>query len=207
MRVHPAVPDAPDPVVRRDDSFDHNSHVAKTTWAGLRADIVAAAGYLHDHAARRTGGVAASRPPAIFVTGFCMGGRNAFLSATLGLGLSGVIGFYGFPGGTFGNGAPAPTDTVAQFDCPVLGIFGGADQNIPIAMIQSFRDALTAAGVEHDIATSDRLLRDARTREVERAAIAGPRGFGSPVLRMQRPNARHQPGWADLDPIAHSRRS
>jgi carboxymethylenebutenolidase len=135
----------------RDDSFDHNSHVAKTTWTGLRADIVAAAGYLHDHAARRTGGAAASRPPAIFVTGFCMGGRNAFLSATLGLGLSGVIGFYGFPGGTFGNGAPAPTDTVAQIDCPVLGIFGGADQNIPIAMIQSFRDALTAAGVEHDI--------------------------------------------------------
>ena len=63
------------------------------------------------------------------------------------------------------------------------------------------------AGVEHDIATSDRLLLDARTREVERAAIAGPRGFGSPVLRMQGPNARHQPGWADLDPIAHSRRS
>ena len=62
-------------------------------------------------------------------------------------------------------------------------------------------------GVEHDIAASNRVLLDARTREVERAAIASLRGFGSPVLRMQRSNARHQPTWADLNPVTDTHRS
>jgi carboxymethylenebutenolidase len=33
----------------------------------------------------------------------------------------------------------------------VLGIFGGADAGIPIATVRQFRDALTAAGVDHDV--------------------------------------------------------
>ena len=78
----------------------------------------------------------------VFATGFCMGGRTAFLSATLGLGLAGVIGFYGWPGGPSRNDTPAPTEVVGRFECPVLGIFGGADQGIPIAVVQDFRDAL-----------------------------------------------------------------
>ncbi len=100
-------------------------------------------------AAGRAG--AESGQPAIFVTGFCMGGRNAFLSATLGLGLAGVIGFYGWPGGPARNDTPSPTEIVADFDCPVLGIFGGADQGIPVAVVQDFRDALQTARVESEI--------------------------------------------------------
>jgi carboxymethylenebutenolidase len=40
---------------------------------------------------------------------------------------------------------------VGQFECPILGIFGGADQGIPIATVQQFRDALASAGVDGEI--------------------------------------------------------
>jgi carboxymethylenebutenolidase len=128
----------------RGDDFDYGPHVAQTTWAGLSADIQRAASYLRNdagHGAR-----------SVFTIGFCMGGRNAFLSSTLGQSFAGVIGFYGFPGGPSRNGSPAPTDLAGKIECPVLGIFGGADQAIPIAMIQEFRDALGGAGIEHEIA-------------------------------------------------------
>ena len=127
----------------RGDDFDYGPHVAQTTWAGLSADIRRAAGFLR--------GDAGHGPKSVFTIGFCMGGRNAFLSSTLGLEFAGVIGFYGFPGGPSRNGSPAPTDLVGEIDCPILGIFGGADQAIPVDMIQGFRDALTGAGIEHEI--------------------------------------------------------
>jgi carboxymethylenebutenolidase len=138
----------------RDDGFDYGPHVAQTTWAGISADIVAAAAYLRGSGGLRALAAPGARTgpkPALFVTGFCMGGRNAFLSATLDLNLSGVIGFYGWPGGPARNDSPAPTEVVSQMDAPVLGIFGGADQGIPVAVVQSFRDALEAAGRESDI--------------------------------------------------------
>jgi carboxymethylenebutenolidase len=40
---------------------------------------------------------------------------------------------------------------VGRFECPVLGIFGGADQGIPIATVQEFRDALGSTGLENEI--------------------------------------------------------
>jgi carboxymethylenebutenolidase len=67
------------------------------------------------------------------------------------LGLAGVIGFYGWPGGPARNDTPAPTESVGSFDCPVLGIFGGADQGIPVSAVQAFRDALSEARVENEI--------------------------------------------------------
>ena len=33
---------------------------------------------------------------------------------------------------------------------PILGLFGGADQAIPVEQVEQFDTALTAAGVEHD---------------------------------------------------------
>ena len=129
-------------VGERGDDFDYSQHVAQTTWAGLSADIAAAATYVRG---------AGPGPRSLFTAGFCMGGRNAFLSATLGLGLAGVIGFYGFPGGSSRNDSPAPMDVAGKFECPVLGIFGGADGAIPVATVQQFREALIAASVEQEI--------------------------------------------------------
>jgi len=134
----------------RDDTFDYTQHVGQTTWAGLAADIEAATGFLRGAGGAGSQGSGPERV-AIFTVGFCMGGRNAFLSATLGLGLAGVIGFYGWPGGPSRNDTPAPVEMVGGFECPVLGIFGGADQGIPVSVVESFRDALAAAHVEADI--------------------------------------------------------
>ena len=128
----------------RDDKFEYMPHVAKTTWAGISSDFKAAAEYLRSGADK-------PNAAALFSIGFCMGGRNSFMAATLGQGLSGAIGFYGFPGGSGLNDTPAPLDVIDQFACPVLGIFGGADQAIPVATVQQFRDDLQAAGVEQEI--------------------------------------------------------
>ena len=149
----------------RGDEFDHNPHVAQVTWDGLVADIHAAAAYLRSGAPAAATGLAiataAAGPSghgdaeapvrALFTTGFCMGGRAAFDTAALGLGLAGVIGFYGWPVGPSRNGSPAPIELIGSYECPVLAIFGGADQGIPVSAAQEFRDALAKADPRHEV--------------------------------------------------------
>jgi carboxymethylenebutenolidase len=128
---------------RRDDDFEYMPHVNQTTWAGVSADIRAAAEQLRMANERRV--------DALFTTGFCYGGRIAFLSATLGLNLAGSIGFYGVPAGPGRSDIPAPIDHVAEMSNPILGLFGGADGGIPPEAVDAFDAALTRAGVEHRI--------------------------------------------------------
>src|SRR5690606_41812524 len=40
--------------------------------------------------------------------------------------------------------------------------------------------------IEHDVAARDRFPRDRLARQVERATVAGLRGVGRPILRMNR---------------------
>lgn len=127
----------------RGPDFDWAPHVPQTTYEGLRADITAAVEHL-----RTTTGV-----ERVFTMGFCMGGRLAFLTDTFGLGLAGVVGFYGWPVGPSKNGTPAPADEVASFEAPVLAIFGGADQGIGAEAVATFEAALAGAGVEHRVIT------------------------------------------------------
>src|SRR5262245_24733127 len=75
----------------RPADFDFRSPVPQTRWPTLAMDIRTGAAFLRSE----DGGGATS----LFTTGFCMGGRLTFLSATMGLGLAGVIGFYGWPVG------------------------------------------------------------------------------------------------------------
>lgn len=127
----------------RGPGFPFRDHVAQVTYQGMRADATAAAERLRAEAA----------PTALFTVGFCMGGRLAFNSATFGLGLAGVIGFYGWPVGEHRGGSPAPAEVAGAFASPVLGIFGGADQGIAAEAVTSFEAALGANGVEHRIVT------------------------------------------------------
>ena len=78
-----------------------------------------------------------------------MGGRLAYLSATLGLGLAGVLGFYGWPAGPHRNGSPAPAEVAAAIASPVLAIWAGADRGITADIVETFEAALRSAGVEH----------------------------------------------------------
>ena len=129
----------------RDDTFEFWPHVEGTTWTGMSADLRAAAA---DMRSPDGGGVR-----SLFTVGFCFGGRMAFVSPTLGLGLAGAIGFYGRPAGEHGSGVPAPTDVAGSIECPVLGLFGGADPGIPADAIAAFDTALTTAGVDHRLVT------------------------------------------------------
>jgi carboxymethylenebutenolidase len=127
---------------RRAEGFEYMPHVQRTTWDGIAADIRASV------EAMRADGI-----ERVFVLGFCMGGRMAFLSATLDLDLAGVIGFYGTLVGPWRNDAPEPVALAARMAGPVLGLFGGADQAIPADHISAFEAALQAAGVEHRLVT------------------------------------------------------
>jgi carboxymethylenebutenolidase len=128
---------------RRDADFEYMPHVGLTTFAGLSADATAAVEYLRSP----EGGA----PRSVFVVGFCFGGRMAFDTASLGLGLAGVIGFYGMPVGAGRNDVPAPLDIVDQMKSPVLGLFGGADAHITPDALEAFETALGRAGLEHRI--------------------------------------------------------
>jgi carboxymethylenebutenolidase len=129
----------------RDDSFEYMPHVGQTTWAGLSADIRAAAADLRSPAGGSVG--------SLFTIGFCMGGRLSFLATTLDLETAGVIGFYGWPTGPARNDTPAPADVATAMQGSVLGIFGGADQGITASVVAEFETALAAAGVDHRLVT------------------------------------------------------
>jgi carboxymethylenebutenolidase len=127
---------------RRGDDFEHLPHVEQTTYDGLSADVAAAAEHLSTEG---------DRARRLFTIGFCMGGRLAFLTATQRqLRLTGAIGFYGGPTGPGRAGMPAPVDVADTATCPVLGIFGGADREIPAEALAALEASLERAGVEHE---------------------------------------------------------
>ncbi|HJW21132.1 MAG TPA: dienelactone hydrolase family protein [Candidatus Limnocylindrales bacterium] len=124
----------------REPEFEYRPHVEQTRWPNLAGDIRAGAARLR---------AMDPAPTALFATGFCMGGRLASDAATLGLGLAGAIPFYGWPIGDSGNGSPAPADVAGQIECPILAIYGGADQGIGPDVRAAYDGALDAAGVDH----------------------------------------------------------
>ena len=83
-----------------------------------------------------------------------MGGRHSWLAAASGHGLAGAVGFYGRPG-IAQDGSPGPAQRAADMECPVLALQAGDDQNITAEHNAAFEEALTAAGVEHEIVTYD----------------------------------------------------
>ena len=132
----------------RGESFDFMAHVPQTDPKTLQADVGAAAGYL-----RSTDGGSVR---SLFSVGFCFGGALSFLQAASGLDYAGVIGFYGWPLGLARwPDRPKPIDAVNRFACPVLALYGGADEGIPPSAVQEFDRALATAGVEHESVTYD----------------------------------------------------
>lgn len=83
--------------------------------------------------------------------GFCLGGRFAFQTAAARFGLAGAIGFYGAVQPILDK--PGPTQLAHTFTAPILAFFGGADEGLPPEVVADFDEALTAAGVDHEIVT------------------------------------------------------
>ncbi len=81
------------------------------------------------------------------VTGFCWGGRIVWLYAAHNPDLKAGVAWYGRLKGDKTELQPKyPIDLAAQVKAPVLGLYGGADQGIPVATVEEMREALKAAG-------------------------------------------------------------
>jgi carboxymethylenebutenolidase len=117
-------------VEKRGEDFEYMEHVKQTTPETIQADVAACVAYLRDKGATR-----------IFTVGFCMGGRNSWLASTAGHGLAGAVGFYGRP----------PLEEAAAMQGPILALQAGADAHITHEDNAAFDEALTAAGVEHEL--------------------------------------------------------
>jgi carboxymethylenebutenolidase len=126
-------------VAKRTEDFEWMPHVQQTHPDGVQADTRAAVEWLRDAGCRN-----------VFTVGFCFGGRNSWLAALSGHGLSGAIGFYGRPG-TTPDAVPGPTQRAAELAAPILALMGGDDPGIPVEDADAFDRALDKAGVEHDV--------------------------------------------------------
>jgi len=129
-------------VGKRDDDFEYMPHVQATTAEGIQADVAAAVEWL-----RMRAGV-----DRVFTVGFCMGGRQSWLSAAGGHGLAGAVGFYGRPG-LGQDGKPGPVQRAGEMECPILALQAGDDRNITADDNAELERALEAAGVEHELVT------------------------------------------------------
>src|SRR5262245_54397357 len=78
------------------------------------------------------------------VTGFCWGGRITWLYSAHNPGIKAGVAWYGRLVGASNPLQPAnPVDLVGKLNGPVLGLYGGADQGIPVASVDTMKAALT----------------------------------------------------------------
>ncbi len=127
-------------VAKRDADFPFMDHLEQTRPATIQADVGAGVVYLREQDCS-----------SIFTVGFCMGGRHSWLAAAAGHGLAGAIGFYGMPASRVDR--PGPTALAPQMTAPILALQAGRDHHISAEDNAAFEEALTAAGVEHEVVT------------------------------------------------------
>lgn len=86
------------------------------------------------------------------VTGFCWGGRVTWLYAAHSPKVKAGTAWYGR---LVGDTAPLqpknPIDLVPQLKAPVLGLYGGKDEGIPLDTVERMREALKKAGNPSEI--------------------------------------------------------
>ncbi len=128
-------------LTNRDDTFEFMPHVQQMQIKNVFTDAKAAIAYLSADG---------SKDRATFIVGFCLGGSLSLLTATEDLGLAGVIAFYAGLNRNFGGGGTV-LERAEAVKYPVLGLFGGADQNIPQEQVKELDQKLDIAGVEHEI--------------------------------------------------------
>jgi carboxymethylenebutenolidase len=125
----------------RDEEFEYMPHVQQLKLDQVHADAAAARDALRERA-----GV-----EQFATVGFCLGGRVSFLAAANAeLAPAAAVGFYG----TLTDermGSTGPLDRAGEIRSPLLGLFGGADQAIPVDQVKAFDERLDEVGVEHEI--------------------------------------------------------
>ncbi len=87
------------------------------------------------------------------ITGFCWGGRIVWLYAEHNPSLKAGVAWYGRLTAQQPDELHPkhPIDVAASIKAPILGLYGGADQGIPVADVEKMREALKAAGKTAEI--------------------------------------------------------
>ncbi len=86
------------------------------------------------------------------ITGFCWGGRITWLYCAHNPKVKAGTAWYGRLVGQASDLTPkSPTDVAASLKVPVLGLYGGEDQGIPLDTVAQMRSALKAAGNASEI--------------------------------------------------------
>ena len=120
--------------------------VSKVPDAQVMSDLDAAVAY-----AKSTGKADTAK---LGVTGFCWGGRIVWLYSAHNPDLKAGVAWYGRIVNV-GPDSPLqpqyPIDVAADLKAPVLGLYGAADNGIPVATVDKMRDALKAAGKPSEI--------------------------------------------------------
>ena len=77
------------------------------------------------------------------ITGFCWGGRNAWLYAAHNSAVKAAVAWYGQLMGEATAQKPSnPIDVVGELKAPVLGLYGGQDPGIPVSAVETMKAAL-----------------------------------------------------------------
>ncbi len=112
--------------------------VAKVPDAQVMSDLDAAVAF-----AKASGKADTAK---LAITGFCWGGRITWLYATHNPDLKAGVAWYGR---LVGDATPLtpkhPVDLAAELKAPVLGLYGGADQGIPVDTVEKMKAACAAA--------------------------------------------------------------
>ncbi len=126
----------------RAEPFDWQPHVAAMTIPTFLTDVAAALDYLKSQkpAPRRT-----------FIVGFCRGGTLALHTSAEPFDLSGLIAFYAGMSRSITGEKGTALEQASKARYPILGLFGGADQGIPLDQVQHLDQQLDVAGVAHHI--------------------------------------------------------
>lgn len=80
------------------------------------------------------------------ITGYCWGGTVVWMACAKFPILKAGAAWYGRLVGPADAGRPFPATVAGELKAPVLGLYGGKDQGIPLDTVETMRQALAAAG-------------------------------------------------------------
>lgn len=104
--------------------------VQQASDAQVDGDVRAATGWIRKQAF--------AKPNAIGITGFCWGGAVVWRAAMTDPDVKAGVAWYGRLNGL--------VERAGEVKAPVLGLYGGKDQGIPVASVEAMRAALQKAG-------------------------------------------------------------
>lgn len=118
--------------------------VAKVPDAQVMADLDAVAAWIN--------GSGKGSLEKLGITGFCWGGRIVWLYAAHSARVKAGVAWYGRLAGKATELQPLqPLDVATGLRAPVLGLYGGSDQGIPLETVEQMKNALQAAQSRSEI--------------------------------------------------------